>query len=97
MARRRPPASGSTATASSWRPSAGAATELEVRLVARTAAATTATISGSPIAAARDVDLLGRTGPERRLEADGTLRLALGPWEILTVRLRIGTLDAMPL
>ncbi|MEP6640235.1 MAG: alpha-mannosidase, partial [Chloroflexota bacterium] len=63
--------------------------ELEARLVARTAEATEATISGRPILAAHDVDLLGRPGPERPVEADGSLRLALGAWEIRTVRMRI--------
>ena len=69
--------------------------ELEVRLVAETAAATTAVLSGRRILAARDVDLLGRDGPALPPNADGTLQLALGPWEIRTIRLR--TLDARPL
>jgi alpha-mannosidase len=69
--------------------------ELEVRLVAETATATTAVLSGRPIAAARNVDLLGRDGSERSAEAEGTLRVALGPWEIRTLRLR--TADATPL
>jgi alpha-mannosidase len=71
--------------------------ELEVRVVARTASPTVATISGRPLAAARDVDLLGRPGPDRPLEADGSLRLALAAWEIRTVRLRPATPSAMPL
>jgi alpha-mannosidase len=62
--------------------------ELELRLVAKTPTATTATISGPPIVAARDVDLLGRPGPERPVETDGSLRLELGAWEIRTIRVR---------
>jgi mannosylglycerate hydrolase len=62
--------------------------ELELRLVAKTASATVATISGLPIATARDVDLLGRAGPERHVDADGTLRVALVAWEIRTIRVR---------
>ena len=62
--------------------------ELELRLVARTARATVATISGRQIGAARDVDLLGRVGPDLPVDPDGSLRLPLGAWEIRTVRLR---------
>ncbi|MEO5939332.1 MAG: hypothetical protein ABIZ72_00420, partial [Candidatus Limnocylindrales bacterium] len=73
------------------------ANELEVRLVAETSTATMATISGPGIAAARDVDLLGRPGPDRALDPDGALRLALDAWEIRTIRLRLGAPAAMPL
>jgi 2-O-(6-phospho-alpha-D-mannosyl)-D-glycerate hydrolase len=73
------------------------ADELELRLVARTASATTATVSGRPISAARDVDLLGRPGSDLPVDADGSLRLALGPWEIRTVRIRTAALDARPM
>jgi alpha-mannosidase len=59
---------------------------LELRVVAETATATEAVIEG-PFEAARDADLLGR--PLGALATDGgTLRLALGPWEIRTVQLR---------
>ena len=71
--------------------------ELELRLVARTPGPTVATISGLPIAAARDVDLLGRPGPDRHVDPDGSLRLALGPWEIRTVRLRTNASHARSL
>ncbi len=64
--------------------------ELEVRVVAETATATTARLSGPRILAVRDVDLLGRPGPERGLDADGALSLELGAWELRTVRLRVG-------
>jgi alpha-mannosidase len=60
---------------------------LEVRLVAQTAHATTARLNGRPIRAAHDVDLLGRRLDELAVDADGSLRLALGPWEIRTVRI----------
>ncbi|HEX6984263.1 MAG TPA: hypothetical protein VF170_02750, partial [Planctomycetaceae bacterium] len=69
--------------------------ELEVRLVAETAAATTAVLSGRRILAARDVDLLGRDGPARPPNADGTLRVALGPWEIRTLRLAVAAATRM--
>jgi alpha-mannosidase len=65
--------------------------ELELRLVARTATDTQATISGRPIVAARDVDLLGRPGPDRPVEPDGSLRLTLGAWEIRTIRIRVAS------
>jgi alpha-mannosidase len=59
---------------------------LELRVVAETATATEAVIEG-PFEAARDADLLGR--PLGALATDGgTLRLALGPWEIRTIQLR---------
>jgi mannosylglycerate hydrolase len=65
--------------------------ELELRLVAKTATDTQATISGRPIVTARDVDLLGRPGPDRPVEPDGSLRLALGAWEIRTIRARLAS------
>jgi alpha-mannosidase len=65
--------------------------ELELRLVAKTATDTQATISGQPIATARDVDLLGRPGPDRPVEPDGSLRLVLGAWEIRTIRVRLAS------
>ena len=59
---------------------------LELRLVAESADPTQAVVRG-PFHEARDADLLGR--PLGSLAADGgTLRLALGPWEIRTVQLR---------
>ena len=63
--------------------------ELEVRLVAETAAATTAVIGGRPISAARDVDLLGRAGDDLAIASDGTVRITLRAWEIRTIRLRL--------
>jgi mannosylglycerate hydrolase len=71
--------------------------ELELRLVATTAAPTLATISGLAIAAARDVDLLGRAGLDRPVDPDGSLRLPLGAWEIRTIRLRTHASDSTPL
>jgi alpha-mannosidase len=71
--------------------------ELELRLIGRTGSATTATVSGRRIRAAREVDLLGRPGSELPVEADGSLRLALGPWEIRTVRFRATAFDARPM
>jgi mannosylglycerate hydrolase len=62
--------------------------ELELRLVAKTATATEATISGPLLVSARDVDLLGRPGPARPIDADGSLPIALGAWEIRTIRVR---------
>jgi alpha-mannosidase len=61
--------------------------ELELRIVARTERPTEATISGRPIAAARDVDLLGRLGAGLPVGADGSLSVKLGAWEIRTVRI----------
>jgi len=68
--------------------------ELELRMVARTERPTEATISGRPIVAARDVDLLGRPAAGSSVEApglpvgvDGSLRVKLGAWEIRTVRI----------
>jgi hypothetical protein len=46
--------------------------------------------------AARDVDLLGRPGADLAIDADGTLRVALGAWEIRTIRIRTAP-TAMPL
>jgi mannosylglycerate hydrolase len=67
---------------------AAGAAELEMRLAAETARPTTAEIRAPwPIRHARDVDLLGRPGPELAPEADGTLRIPLGPWEIRTLRI----------
>jgi len=62
--------------------------ELEVRIVAESAQPATARLSGPPFAGAREVDLLGRSGPDLPLEPDGSLRVALGAWEIRTFRLR---------
>ncbi|MDQ3127751.1 MAG: alpha-mannosidase [Chloroflexota bacterium] len=62
--------------------------ELEARIVAQTGTATTVVISGRAIHAARDVDLLGRLGGDLAIEPDGRLHIALGPWEIRTIRLR---------
>ena len=62
---------------------------LEVRLVAEHPAPATAVLSGAkPFAAAREVDLLGRIGPELPLAPDGSIHLSLGPWEIRTIRVR---------
>jgi mannosylglycerate hydrolase len=63
---------------------------LEIRLVAEHPAATRAVLEGStPIIAAREVDLLGRSGAGLPVEANGSLRLELGPWEIRTIQLRL--------
>ena len=62
--------------------------ELELRIVVRSATATVARISGLHLVSARDVDLLGRPGPDRPIDPDGILSLALGAWEIRTLRLR---------
>lgn len=61
---------------------------LELRLVAETPSATSATISGG-ISAARRCDLLGRPGADLEV-SDGSLELDLRPWEIATVQLRRG-------
>jgi len=46
-------------------------------------------LSGAkPFAAAREVDLLGRIGPEVPLAPDGSISLSLAPWEIRTIRVR---------
>jgi mannosylglycerate hydrolase len=63
---------------------------LELRLVAMTASPTVAAISGRPFVEARTVDLLGRPGDELPLDADGSLRVGLGAWEIRTIHLRDG-------
>jgi mannosylglycerate hydrolase len=62
--------------------------ELELRLVAETASATRATISGRPFASASDVDLVGRPGAAIPVAPDGTLELDFRAWEIRTLRLR---------
>jgi mannosylglycerate hydrolase len=61
--------------------------ELEIRLVAETDTPTVATISGRPIRAAHDVDLLGRVGDELEIGPDGSLRLELRAWAIRTIRI----------
>jgi alpha-mannosidase len=64
--------------------------ELEVRFVAETSRSTTAVLAApSRIAAARDVDLLGRPGVSLAVRADGTLSVPLRPWQIRTVRLSL--------
>jgi mannosylglycerate hydrolase len=65
---------------------------LEIRLVAEHPAPTTAFLHArEPFAAALEVDLLGRTGAELPIEPDGSIALALGPWAIRTIRIRLGT------
>lgn len=59
--------------------------ELEARLVGMSAAPTIATLAGD-FSVAIFTDLLGRELARRT--ADGCLDLDLGPWEILTVRLK---------
>ena len=62
--------------------------ELELRLVAERPDPTTATIQlPGGIAAARDVDLLGRVGEPLEVAADGSLNVPLRAWEIRTIRL----------
>ena len=62
---------------------------LEIRLVAEHPAPTTARIVGrEPFVAAREVDLLSRTGAELPVNADGSIDLSLGPWEIRTIRIQ---------
>jgi alpha-mannosidase len=64
---------------------------LEIRLVAEHAAPTTALISApEPFVAARNVNLLGRAGIVLPVEPDGSIRLRLGPWEIVTVQIQTG-------
>jgi hypothetical protein len=66
--------------------------ELELRLVAETPRATQAAVSlPGGIAAAREVDLLGRPGSPIPVPDDGTLDLALGAWEIRTIRVSRST------
>jgi mannosylglycerate hydrolase len=66
--------------------------ELELRLVAETTDATTATVRlPDGILAAHDVDLLGRVGGSIDPEPDGSLRIPLRAWEIRTFRIaRVG-------
>ena len=59
---------------------------LEARVIAQTDRATEARIRGRPIRDAHDVDLLGRRLGNLDVGADGSLTLALGPWEIRTIR-----------
>jgi mannosylglycerate hydrolase len=62
---------------------------LEIRLVVEHPEATTAVLTASPVfTAAREVDLLGRTGAAIAIEPDGSIRLPMGPWEIRTVQAR---------
>ena len=64
--------------------------ELEVRIVAETAEPTTASLRfPTPIAAARDVDLLGRRRGDIAVAPDGSVAVPLSPWEIRTVRLTL--------
>jgi mannosylglycerate hydrolase len=60
---------------------------LELRLACEQPDARTATVSGG-FTEAWEADLLGRPGGPIALEA-GALRLALGPWEIRTVLVRV--------
>jgi alpha-mannosidase len=64
--------------------------ELELRLVAETPAPTIAVVraaDGVAIRSARTVDLLGRPLATEVVEGDGSLRIALGAWEIRTLRI----------
>ena len=64
--------------------------ELEIRLVAESPTPTVATLAApGGFAAAREVDLLGRTGAALTLEPDAALRLPLRAWEIRTVRVTL--------
>jgi alpha-mannosidase len=64
---------------------------LEIRLVAKHPAPTTAVLAtSSSFEAAREVDLVGRVGAALPLEADGSIRVALGAWEIRTIQVRPG-------
>jgi alpha-mannosidase len=58
----------------------------ELRLVCQHPDPVTATVGGG-LVAAREVDLLGRPGPDLPV-ADGALRLDLRAWEIRTVQLQ---------
>ena len=65
---------------------------LEIRLVAKHPAPTTAVLVGAaPFEAAREVDLVGRVGVALPIEPDGSIRVALGAWEIRTIQVRPGT------
>jgi alpha-mannosidase len=65
---------------------------LEIRLVAKHPAPTMAVLAASAsFEAAREVDLLGRVGADLPVERDGSIRVALGAWEIRTVQVRPGT------
>lgn len=59
---------------------------LELRLVAEHPDPEPAGITG-PFASAREVDLLGRPVVDLRVAGPGALELAIGPWEIRTIRL----------
>jgi mannosylglycerate hydrolase len=64
--------------------------ELEIRLVAESPTPTAATLTApGGIAAARDVDLLGRTIAALTPEPDGALQLPLRAWEIRTLRVTL--------
>jgi alpha-mannosidase len=60
--------------------------ELELRLVALRATPVEGRVSGRPFAGAREVDLLGRPGAPLPVATDGSVAIALGPWEIRTIR-----------
>jgi alpha-mannosidase len=63
--------------------------ELALRLVAETPAAAEAVVAmAGGIGRARDVDLLGRPGDELGVRPDGSVTVALGPWEIRTIRIQ---------
>ena len=47
-------------------------------------------IAGRRIVAAREVDLLGRPGPDLPIDEAGAVRVSLGAWEIRTFRVRLG-------
>jgi alpha-mannosidase len=61
---------------------------LEARLVLEGSQAVEAIVRGS-FDEARRVDLLGRPGADLPIAEPGLLKLALGPWEIATVQLRV--------
>jgi mannosylglycerate hydrolase len=68
--------------------------ELELRLVAETSTPTQATVSAPRrIVAAREVDLLGRPLADLEVAHDGRLVVSFAPWEIRTLRLRLGPAD----
>jgi len=67
---------------------------LEIRLVAETPTAARAALTGAgPFTAAREVDLLGRSGAGLPLGPDGSLHLELAAWEIRTVQVRLDSLS----